>query len=288
VNDDVANKSSVTVQKPVTVADFYSIAEKLHQILGLQTIRLTGGEPTLYKEIVPLIKALKNIKIPIKLTTNGFLLQNLIEKIDYDELHSINVSLDALDEDIFFQISKRRSMHKIVAGIDAAIAKGIEVKLNCVVIRGVNESQILPLMAFANERQITIRFLELMKMGHIFDGSLHQFYAEAEILEKIASRYDLQEIKRTTSATANYWETSEGQIFGIIANESSPFCHDCNRLRLDSFGNIYGCISNSAGINISQYLDNQLVLEQKLKQALAQKQAVKFTGSNMRMLEIGG
>ena len=287
VNDEVVRNSTLKIES-LNVDEISIIAQKLHQILNLETIRLTGGEPTLYQDIVPLIKSLRNIGTELKLTTNGFLLKNLVDKLAIGDINSINVSLDALDEDVFFQISRRRSVHKIIEGIDAALRKGINVKLNCVVIKGLNENEILPLMQFSKERNITIRFLELMKMGHVFNSDFSKFYSQEAILNTISSKYTFAALEREEASTANYWQTSEGQIFGIIANESSPFCNDCNRLRLDQQGNIYGCLSNPEGINIRNDLKNDELLIQKLSLALAQKQALKFKGSALSMIEIGG
>lgn len=272
----------------LSVENLVKIIYKINQLLDLQTIRLTGGEPTLYKDIIPLIKNIAKIGPKIKLTTNGFLLKNLVQKLDGNELDSINVSLDALDEDIFFKISKRRSLYKIIEGIDAALAKGIHVKLNCVVIKGVNESQILPILAFAFERKISVRFLEIMKMGHLYADAESLFFSQNDILKVINQKYTFSKMIRSDAATANYWQTSEGNKFGIIANETEPFCGDCNRLRLDSYGNIFGCLSSNTPINITQNIDNEVILEQNLQNAMNQKQDYKFIGSNLSMLEIGG
>ncbi|MFN0050050.1 MAG: radical SAM protein [Cytophagales bacterium] len=263
--------------------------KKLHSILNFETIRLTGGEPTLYKDLVPLLNDLSDLKIPMKLTTNGLLLKNSLSKLPTNVLDSINISIDALDEEVFYKISGRRNLQKVLEGIDLAIALKIHVKLNCVVIKGVNESQILPLLKYAGKKGVTIRFLEIMKMGHLQDSAFDNAYvSENEILENIQSLYSTYKLSRNKSATANYWLTDSGIKFGIIANESEPFCHDCNRLRLDSFGNIYGCLSDNTPLNISKFLDNDLTINEILKKALAQKQPLKFKGSGLSMLEIGG
>ena len=108
------------------------------------------------------------------------------------------------------------------------------------------------------------------------------------MLKKITKIYNLTSLQRDHSATANYWVTDDGYKFGIIANETSPFCHDCNRLRLDSYGNIYGCLSNDLGLSISDVLYNESKLREKLEQALSQKQDFKFVGSPISMMAIGG
>jgi cyclic pyranopterin phosphate synthase len=154
-------------------------------------------------------------------------------------------------------------------------------------MKGVNDSQLMPLLEFAFSRRISIRFLEVMAMGHLHNRAGDILFTQEEMLEVIGGRYQYKPRPRAASATARYWETNEGHIFGIIANTSEPFCRDCDRLRLDSNGRIYGCLSNNQpiGLDLSEGED---VWRTKLGWALAQKQALQFTGSELSMLEIGG
>ena len=275
-------------QHTVSVQTLLQQIQQLHSILNLETIRLTGGEPLLYHELVALIKGIRQIGIPqIKLTTNGFLLERLAVSMKEAGLQSINVSLDAVEEDIFFLMSKRNDVQRILNGIDAAIAAGLQVKINAVIMKGINENQIIPLLGFAFERNISIRFLEIMAMGYLHDTADRYLFTQEEILATIEEKYSFQKIERSKASTANYWQTTDGKTFGIIANESEPFCHDCNRLRLDSNGNIYGCLSSNHPIALNSN-DDEVSLISKLQQAMNQKQAVKFTGSDLSMLHIGG
>ena len=273
---------------------------RLHTQLRLDTIRLTGGEPLLYPGLAQLIRGIKllgtsmtsltpkTLPTPqIKLTTNGFLLERLAQPLAAAGLQSINVSLDAVDEDVFFKMSRRHSADRIIRGIDAALAAGLAVKMNTVVMKGINDSQVLPLAEFAASRGIKIRFLEVMAMGHLFDQADRYLLTQDEILTILSGRYALTPLDRAASATARYWKTSEGQVIGIIANESQPFCQDCNRLRLDSSGNIYGCLSSNHPIPLSLE-ESEAEWGSKLQAAMAQKQALRFTGSDLSMLHIGG
>jgi cyclic pyranopterin phosphate synthase len=273
----------------LSLQEIISLVGKLHNLLDLEVIRLTGGEPTLYRDLLPLIKGLKETGIPfIKMTSNGFLLKNKVKSFAEAGLTHLNISLDAIEPEAFYKISRRKNIQKILEGIDEAINAGVEVKINAVVMRGVNDDQILPLLNFSFERNIVIRFLELMKMGHLHNSSFEgHFYPEDEILKTIAEKFSFKKQERESSSTSNYWKTEEGNIFGIVANESEPFCHDCNRLRLDSYGNIYGCLSENKAISI---LDSKNVVElsEKLIEALAHKQPFRFKGSEISMLEIGG
>lgn len=275
-------------QHPVSAAILLQQVRQLHAVLQLETIRLTGGEPLLYHELVPLIKGIQDMGIPkIKITTNGFLLERLAPSLKEAGLQSVNVSLDAMDEDVFFLMSKRNDVQRILNGIDAAAAAGLQVKINTVMMKGMNENQLIPLLDFAFERNISIRFLEIMAMGYLHENADKYLFTQEEMLNIIGQRYTVEKVERSKASTANYWRTGSGHTFGIIANESEPFCHDCNRLRLDSSGNIYGCLSSNHPIALNMD-DNEAALFSKLQQAMAQKQAVKFTGSELSMLHIGG
>jgi cyclic pyranopterin phosphate synthase len=261
---------------------------RLHRQLQLKTIRLTGGEPLLYPGLVELIRGITAIGIPrISLTTNGFLLERLALPLKEAGMQSINVSLDAIDEGVFFAMSRRHSVDRIIRGIDAALAAGLNVKLNTVAMKGINESQLLPLAAFAAERGLKIRYLEVMAMGHLYAQADRHLLTRDEILGILSRRYVLTPLDREASATARYWQAQGGPVVGIIANESEPFCRDCDRLRLDSSGNIYGCLSSNHPIALG--LDEtEEEWGDKLQQAMAQKQLVRFTGSDLSMLQIGG
>jgi cyclic pyranopterin phosphate synthase len=275
-------------QRPASVEKLLSNISRLHSLLQFETIRLTGGEPLLYGDLIQVIKGVKALGISnIKLTTNGFLLEKVAGSIKQAGMKSINVSLDAVDEDVYFLMSKRNNVQRIIQGIDAAIEAGLSVKINAVVMKGINESQVLPLLEFAFSRKIIIRFLEVMAMGHLHQSANKYLFSRQEILDLIGSRYAFHELPRTNSSTSEYWQTQQDNIFGIIANESEPFCHDCNRLRLDSEGNIYGCLSNNHPISLAG-IDEQEQLVEKLQEALSQKQAVRFVGSELSMLDIGG
>ncbi|HEV3411027.1 MAG TPA: radical SAM protein [Puia sp.] len=268
--------------------ELLEIIRRLHGQLELETVRLTGGEPLLYSGLVELVEGIRSMGIPaIKLTTNGWLLERKAVALKQAGLQSINVSLDAVEEEVFARMSRRNGVSRVIRGIDAALRAGLAVKLNTVVMKGMNEDQVLPLLEFAFEREITIRFLEVMGMGHLYHHSDRYLSSQQEILQMVGERYELTALGREPSATARYWVTERGQRFGIIANESEPFCRDCDRLRLDSSGHIYGCLSNNRPIALG-IGETAAEWGEKLRAALAQKQALRFTGSELSMLQIGG
>jgi cyclic pyranopterin phosphate synthase len=287
---DSEGNSNHIVGPHLQAKDFANLITAINPFLGLYSIRITGGEPTLYKPLPELIYLLKTLGIPkIHLTTNGALLPGLMTDLKTSGLDSINISIDAIEASIFSKISQRSALSKTLEGIDAAISTGIFVKLNCTVLKGINDSQIVPLIEFAKEQNVIVRFLELMEMGPLFGKNhLSQFMSAKEILSKIEQKYELFEIPRRRSATANYWKTNQGHQFGIIANYSHPFCSDCNRLRLDHTGTLYGCLSNPKGTSLPKAIDNGIDLAEVLSTELGKKQATQFQGSPLSMMAIGG
>jgi cyclic pyranopterin phosphate synthase len=275
--------------RPQTAAaGFVKTISALHGELGLQTIRLTGGEPLLYRELEAVIKGISALGISdIRMTTNGFLLERMALNLKQAGLRAVNVSLDAMDGDTFFRMTRRKQLQRTLKGIEAAINCGLEVKINAVIMKGQNDDQVLPLLDHAFKLNVPIRFLEVMAMGHLFGHAEQYLFSQQDILDAIATRHNFTRLPRKASATANYWQTEQGGVFGIIGNESAPFCQDCNRLRLDAEGNIYGCLSNNHPIALSGN-ENALELQHKLQQAMQQKQNLHFVGSELSMMHIGG
>jgi cyclic pyranopterin phosphate synthase len=279
----------VTDKKPQTpAAVFLEHIGKLHTQLGLKTIRFTGGEPLLYRELPAVIAGVRAMGIEdIKMTSNAFLLDRMAPALKEAGLQYINVSLDAMDSDSFFAMTRRKQLQRTLKGIETALACGLEIKINAVMMKGKNDDQVLPLLDFAFKHNIKIRFLEVMAMGHLFGHADEYKLSQTEILATIAGRYNFTRLARKSSSTANYWQTDEGHVFGVIANDTEPFCMDCNRLRLDAEGNIYGCLSTNEAIALSGK-ETESELQHKLQLAMAQKQDMQFTGSEMSMLHIGG
>ena len=274
--------------RSLDVEELLALIRRLHGQLGLENIRLTGGEPLLYPGLASLIQGIRAAGIPaIRLTTNGFLLERQAAQLKAAGLEAVNISIDAVDEAVFFQMSRRHSVDRVIRGIDAAIAAGLEVKLNAVVMKGLNDSQVLPLLELAFSRGVKLRFLEVMAMGHLHRDAERFLVRQEELLRIIGEHYRLEPLTRATGATARYWKTDRGQVFGVIANESEPFCQDCDRLRLDSHGRIYGCLSSNHPISL-ELEEGEDIWAGKLAAALEQKQPLRFTGSDLSMLSIGG
>jgi cyclic pyranopterin phosphate synthase len=286
--DELKQANTSPAGSSLAVDALLDVIRRLHGQLQLENVRLTGGEPLLYPELTALIRGVRDAGIPsVRMTTNGFLLERQAASLKAAGLEALNVSLDAVDEEVFFRISRRHHVHRIIRGIDAALAAGLSVKINAVVMRGVNDGEILALLDLAASRGIPIRFLEVMAMGHLHEDAARYLFRQEEILQVIGSRHRLEPLERAKGATARYWKTEDGHVFGIIANESEPFCRDCDRLRLDSSGRIYGCLSSNQPIALDTD-ESEAEWRDKLQQALSQKQALRFVGSDLSMLRIGG
>jgi len=281
--------SLATTEQSLTPDELIKLIESVHQLTPLKSIRLTGGEPLLYANLFPLIRQIQEIGISdIRLTTNAYYLKEKAAKLFDAGVKSVNISIDAVDQEVFNSISRYPNTARVFSGIEAAQKAGMNVKLNAVIMRGKNDSQIIPLLDYSTGLGVKIRFLELMKMGHLYHTENASFFSEKEILSVIQSKYQIEQIPREVAETAHYWRASTGGVFGIIANESTPFCHDCNRLRMDSNGIFYGCLSNAHGEKLAPYIDDSEKLAEKLSGLLRLKQPVKFHGSELSMRNIGG
>ncbi|HEX8549078.1 MAG TPA: GTP 3',8-cyclase MoaA [Cytophagaceae bacterium] len=289
-NEDSNKNISIGTEK-FTMNQIADAAIKLHRTLKLEKVRLTGGEPSLYPQLATLVNTLSGAGLPkIGITTNGYFPKKKLHTYIDAGLAEINFSLDAIDPSTFFTITGKKNLALILENIVQAKRAGLSVKINAVIMKSINDHQILPLLEFGHTHGVTVRFLELMKMGHLFESMDfdNQFFPQEDILEKICSKYQLEPLERKAGATANYWTTQEGYKFGIIANESQPFCTDCDRLRLDSEGNIYGCIASETPIAIMDSLGDEGALKENLQTAMEQKQSYSFVGSGRSMIEIGG
>lgn len=262
------------------------LVERIHRKTPLRSVRLTGGEPLLYRGLADVIRRLKSLGIEsITMTTNGCFLRNRLDELIAAGLSGINLSLDALDPVRFYSMTGGK-LSVIMASIRAALDRKIAMKLNATIVRGVNDLEILPLLRFGIEHDLPVRFIELMNMGPLYGTVAGKIVTRDEIIERISGDFALSPLPRCRGETARYFVLESGYRFGIIANASDPFCGECDRLRLDSSGMIYGCLSAPEGIAIRNTTD--LELERCLVEALAQKRESRFSGSPLSMKRIGG
>lgn len=279
---------SNAIQKVLSAKELVEKIKIIHSINPLQSVRLTGGEPLLYAHLAELLEGMAPLSIPrVSITTNGYLLRNFLAVLETNGVTDINISLDSIDETVFQAMSKKPGLSNVLRGIDFALSRNFSLKLNSVIMKGVNDNQVVPLLEYALDRNITIRYIELMKMGYLFQNDSKLFFPEKDILSLISQKFKIDKEPRSLASTANYWQVYPKGRFGIIANESSPFCADCNRLRIDSYGNLFGCLSRNDGTNISK-INNRDKVRAVMQELIYQKQEYKFTGSTLVMRNIGG
>ncbi len=225
-----------TVKKNhLTAIQYKQCIAAIHAVSPLKQIRFTGGEPLLSPYLIELVTFCKSLGIKdVGLTSNGWYLERKINDLVKAGIDSLNISLDGFNDDVINQMAGVSNAHRVKETIIKAKDAGLPVKLNAVLMRGKNESEILPLLNFARAHNIPLRYIEFMEMGSYHQSNQSYLVKEQTILDTIALHHAFKPVKRTLSSTANYWELEQGGTFGIIANHSTPFCGDCNRLRLDS------------------------------------------------------
>ena len=220
--------------------------------LGVDKIRLTGGEPLVRQNLdrlVSKISGLSGLK-DLCLTTNGALLAEKVALLKEAGLRRVNISIDSLDPDKFKRITKRGDLAKVLEGVFAAKKHGLDpIKLNAVVERGVNDDDIIPLVEFSREHGFAIRFIEYMDVGNSNNWTSAKLVSKKEIIEEIHSRYPLKEVGRADeSAPSVDYEFVDGHgDVGVIASVTEPFCSSCTRVRLTADGKVVTCLFSQLG-----------------------------------------
>lgn len=228
---------------------------RLFVSLGVSKIRLTGGEPLMrpnLPELVTRISAMPGVE-DMGLTTNGVLLGRQAAPLYAAGLRRLNVSLDALDPELFGRMNGRGfKPGSILQAIDQAAAAGFEVKVNMVVQRGVNESEILPMAAYFKKRKITLRFIEFMDAGNDNGWSYDKVVTKQEILQQLQSVYTLEALEQNYSGEVaqRYGYLGSPAQVGFITSVSESFCSTCSRARLSSDGKLYTCLFASKGFDL--------------------------------------
>ena len=224
--------------------------------LGVEKLRITGGEPLLRAELPRLVRKLAEIPglRDLTLTTNGVLLERLAGPLADAGLRRISVSLDSHDEGVFRQMSGGRAGPGVVlAGIDAALRAGLApIKLNCVVRRGVNDSGVIELARSFKGTGVVVRFIEFMDVGTLNDWNLSHVVTAREILERIDAELPLEPLARSYAgevASRYRYRDGSGEI-GLISSVSQPFCGDCTRARLTTDGKLVTCLFATGGTDL--------------------------------------
>ena len=281
----------------LSAEDMNYLVRLLVEVAGIEKIRITGGEPLLSPKFDDVISQVDQLDLKdVAITTNGQLIPRKEAVLRASTVRRVNVSLDTLDRVHFRDIARSGDVDTVLKGIDLLLDMGCKVKINTVPMRSQNYHQLVPLLEYAMQRGVELRYIELMNMGHLRASKQYQqdFVGMAEILELIGQKYTVETAYAPPDATATRFKVLEtGQYFGVIANESAPFCAGCNRLRLSSNGQLFGCLSNSKSYDLTSLLNLSqaqavAALQQKLDRALGDKQQTRFSGEVTVMKFIGG
>ena len=218
--------------------------------LGVEKIRLTGGEPLLRKDLSTLVSMLSMHGVEIAMTTNGVLLPRYAPALSAAGLDRVTVSLDAIDEATFAEITDSgHTVAAVLAGIEAAESVGLgPIKINTVVKRGVNEDEILPLVERFSNRDIAVRFIEYMDVGTTNGWAMEDVVPTSEVKERLGLLLPLSSMHRGEVAK-RYTLENRGEV-GFITSVTEPFCGDCNRARLSADGHLYTCLFASEGLDL--------------------------------------
>ena len=227
-------------------------------VMGIEDVRLTGGEPLVRRDfprLVSMLSALQGLR-DLSLTTNGYLLERDASALAEAGIQRVNVSVDSLQRDRFFQITRRDALPQVLRGLDAvASIPSIRAKVNALGIRGFTEREILPFCELARSTGIQVRFIEFMPLDADHTWSQDQVLTGEEIRQAIETRFDLVEEPREPSATARVFGFADGRgEIGFVNPISEPFCADCNRIRLTSDGKLRTCLFSLAETDVREPL----------------------------------
>jgi cyclic pyranopterin phosphate synthase len=222
--------------------------------LGVDKVRLTGGEPLLRADLPVLVRMLADRPAirDLALTSNGVLLREHAAALRAAGLHRLTVSLDTLERETFRLLSRRDDLPRVLDGIAAAAEAGFtELKLDTVVIAGVNDGELPALLDFARGHRAELRFIEYMDVGGATHWRLDRVVSRAEMLARLQRAYGpIRELPRTDSAPADRFVLPDGTTFGIISSVTQPFCRSCDRARLTADGMFYTCLYARTGTDL--------------------------------------
>ena len=289
----------------LTYEEIERVARICVEKFGVDSLRLTGGEPTVRAHLPQLIAKLAALRLPdgtkpdIALTTNGATLRNIAVELRDAGLDRINVSMDSLKPERFFAMTRRDELHNVLAGIaEAQVAGFSPMKVNAVVERGANDDEILDLVRYGRDNNVEVRFIEFMPLDATNEWERNKVVSQDEIVATIAAEFPLELMPARGAAPADRWRFLDGQgTVGVIPSVTHPFCGDCDRVRLTSDGQFRTCLFATDESDIRALLRNggtDAEIAELIQVAVGAKWAghqinqVNFIRPNRSMSQIGG
>ncbi|WP_459211710.1 GTP 3',8-cyclase MoaA [Aquimarina rhabdastrellae] len=287
----------------MTAEEIYTIA-KTFVAHGVTKIRLTGGEPLIRKDAAKILKQLATLPVTLGITTNGVIVDQFIEVFKEIGLNKINISLDSLDTEKNYTITRRNYFERVYNNMLLLVREGFEVKVNCVLIKGVNDNEIADFINLTKELPIHLRFIEFMP----FDGNrwnLDKLVSLEDILKAAVATFSIKKIQKLPDPphdTAKHYQiTNYKGTFAIISSVTNPFCDQCNRIRLTANGKLKNCLFSAqevdlltplrAGKTITSVIQEHLYSKQKVRAGMPSLEEFKKMdkhSSNRSMIAIGG
>jgi len=261
---------------------------------GITKIRLTGGEPLVRKDARDILLKLSDLPVELSISTNAVLVDEFIDVFRRANISSVNVSLDTLDEEVFFQITKRGDFERIKRNVFLLLENSFNVKLNMVVMKGINEAAVLDFIALTKDFPLEVRFIEFMP----FAGNLwkrEKVVSRQEMLTAITEKYNVSKIADEINDTAKKYKVSGHKgTFGFISTVTEPFCEGCNRLRLTADGKMKNCLFSQGETDLLSAYRNGMDVETLILENIREKK--KLLGGrldfenteNRSMIKIGG
>ncbi len=255
----------------MTKDEIYNIAQTFVS-LGVNKIRLTGGEPLIRKDFDEILVRLSSLPVLLTLTTNGVLLDRHIDLLEQCNVNSLNISLDSLDEKKFLSITARNYFSKVMDNIQLLLSRDFHVKINVVVMKRYNDNEIFDFIQWTKEIPIHVRFIEYMPFqDNRWDST--KVYSYKEIIEKAETYFAIEKIKDAPNDTAkNYRVKDYNGTFAVISTMSSPFCSSCNRMRITADGKMKNCLFSKGETDLLHALRSGKPIEHLIRQNLFAKE----------------
>lgn len=287
----------------MTYEEILTIA-KLFVAHGVNKIRLTGGEPLIRKDFTTILEQLSSLGVELSITTNGVIVDRFIDALKKSNVKSINLSLDSLDAGRFKEITRRDNFEQVYKNMHLLIENGFKVKINVVVMKGVNEDEIVPFINLTKELPVAVRFIEFMP----FDGNkwnMDKTVSYAEIMSLVNRHFPEEDILRLQDApndtSKNYRIKGFRGTFAVISSVTNPFCDSCNRIRLTANGRLKNCLFSATesdlltplreGKSIEPIIKKAMLLKSKIRggmDTIEKLQQPELHGKNRSMITIGG
>jgi cyclic pyranopterin phosphate synthase len=282
----------------LTFEEIERLARLMVERYGVGSIRLTGGEPTVRARLPLLVEKLAALGVDLAMTTNGATLPLLAADLKAAGLRRVNISLDSLRADRFEELTRRDELERVLKGIEAATKAGFDpIKVNVVVMKGINDDEVVDFAHFGRDNGVTVRFIEFMPLDADEIWNNDRVLTQTEILDRLQAEFELEPIERT-SAPATKWRYVDGNgEIGVVASVSQSFCDSCDRVRITADGQFRNCLFATEETDVRALLrdgSSDDVIGAALERSVAAKWAghrinqVHFIRPSRSMSELGG